>query len=181
MNYLNINLPWNFFKIWDFKRRVMMKKNSSLLFQLLNSCSFPIILYVFSFANYLLVVAFWSITSVTTSLVLRVSWLVRPAEILLLSYSSLALDLSFFVLVFSSSQAYYISALYRSNCPINMVVELLPYVGASRSRGTIFKESFCWGTASRHRWRLVKQLDLDFWNSARQDQRTNVRGRGTYL
>lgn len=129
----------------------------------------------------LLVVAFWSIPTVTTSLVLRVSWLVRPAEILLLSYSSLALDFSFFVLVFSSSQAYYISALYRSNCPINMVVELLPYVGASRSRGTIFKESFCWGTASRHRWRLVKQLDLDFWNSARQDQRTNVRGRGTCL
>lgn len=181
MNYLNINLPWNFFKIWDFKRRVMMKKNLCLLFQLLNSCSFPIILYVFSFANYLLVVAFWSIPTVTTSLVLRVSWLVRPAEILLLSYSSLALDFSFFVLVFSSSQAYYISALYRSNCPINMVVELLPYVGASRSRGTIFKESFCWGTASRHRWRLVKQLDLDFWNSARQDQRTNVRGRGTCL
>lgn len=181
MNYLNINLPWNFFKIWDFKRRVMMKKNLCLLFQLLNSSSFPIILYVFSFANYLLVVAFWSIPTVTTSLVLRVSWLVRPAEILLLSYSSLALDFSFFVLVFSSSQAYYISALYRSNCPINMVVELLPYVGASRSRGTIFKESFCWGTASRHRWRLVKQLDLDFWNSARQDQRTNVRGRGTYL
>ena len=30
--------------------------------------------------------------------VLRVSWLVRPAEILLLSYSSLALDFSFFVL-----------------------------------------------------------------------------------
>lgn len=109
-------------------------------------------------------------------------WLVRPAEILLLSYSSLALDLSFFVLVFSSSQAYYISALYRSNCPINMVVELLPYVGASRSRRTIFKESFCWGTASRHRWRLVKQLvDLDFWNSARQDQRTNVSGRGKCL
>lgn len=98
MNYLNINLPWNFFKIWDFKRRVMMKKNLCLLFQLLNSCSFPIILYVFSFANYLLVVAFWSIPTVTTSLVLRVSWLVRPAEILLLSYSSLALDFSFFVL-----------------------------------------------------------------------------------
>ena len=170
-----------FFKNLRLQTKGNDEKNSCLPFQLLNSCSFPIILYVFSFANYLLVVAFWSITSVTTSLVLRVSWLVRPAEILLLSYSSLALDFSFFVLVFSSSQAYYISALYRSNCPINMVVELLPYVGASRSRGTIFKESFCWGTASRHRWRLVKQLDLDFWNSARQDQRTNVRGRGTCL
>lgn len=121
---LKYKLTMKFFKNLRLQTKGNDEKKSCLLFQLLNSCSFPIILHVFSFANYLLVLAFWSITSVTTSLVLPVSWLVRPAAILLLSYSSLALDLSFFVLgkhhlkhtIFLPSTDQIVPSIWSLNC-----------------------------------------------------------------
>ena len=127
----------------------------------------------FSFANYLLVWPFLifnkcyhqpGFTGFLTGNFGRPKYCYKKAIHIVMISSAVVFGLLVFCSWETSSQAYCISALYRSNCPINMVFELLTYVGASRSRGTIFKESFCWWTASRHRRRLVKQLDLDFWN-----------------